>query len=161
MSIESVSRSIINNIRKVIFHYLWNGCNDSCQFHLYRWDMLSRPKRNGGWGFLNLYHFNLALNVVTLWRLLNQQSIWHQVIFDKYLHNNTLFYWLRQPTHNLHVVSRIWASLVRSLHALNHWISWNPWAGKHISIGIDKILGMGEASILSLELVEVLNLKQI
>jgi hypothetical protein len=112
-------------------------------------------------GFLNLYHFNLALNAVTLWRLLNQQSIWHQVIFDKYLHNNTLFYWLRQPAHNLHAVSRIWASLVRSLHVLNHWISWNPGTGQLIAIGRDKILGMGDASLLSSELVEALNLKQI
>jgi len=159
MSMESVPRSIINKIHKVIFHYLWNGRNDSCQFHLCKWELLSRPKINGGWGFLNLYHFNLALNVVTLWRLLTQQSIWHQVMFDKYLHNTTLFNWLRQPTHNLLAVSRMWASLVCSLPIINHWISWNLGAGHHISIGRDKILGMGDVSLLSLELVEILNSK--
>jgi hypothetical protein len=59
MSMESVPRSIINKIRKVIFHYLWNGCNDSCQFHLCRWEMLSRPKRNGGWGSLT--------SIISIW----------------------------------------------------------------------------------------------
>jgi hypothetical protein len=55
MSMESLPRTILNKIRKVMFHYLWNERSDSCHFHLCRWEILSRPKRNGGWGLRNLF----------------------------------------------------------------------------------------------------------
>jgi hypothetical protein len=93
MSMEALPHSVINKIRKVMFHFLWNGHSDT----QHRWEVLSRPKKNGGWGFRNLFHFNMALNAITLWQVLTQESIWHQVIRDKYLHNSTLINWLRFP----------------------------------------------------------------
>jgi hypothetical protein len=51
MSMEAIPRSVINKIRKLMFHFLWNGQSDTQQYHLCRWETLSRPKKNGGWGF--------------------------------------------------------------------------------------------------------------
>jgi len=51
MSMEAIPRSVINKIRKLMFHFLWNGHLDTQQYHLCRWETLSRPKKNGGWGF--------------------------------------------------------------------------------------------------------------
>jgi hypothetical protein len=161
MSMESLPRTVINKIRKVMFHFLWNGRSDSQQYHLCRWEILSRPKRNGGWGFRNLFHFNLALNANTFWRVLTQESIWHQVVMDKYLHNSTLIIWIRKPSHTLTSVSRVWSSLIRTLPVINHWLSWRPGAGHLITIGRDRILGIGDKYFLSEELITLLNRKQV
>jgi hypothetical protein len=161
MSLESLPRSILNKIRKLIFHYLWNGRLDSYQYHLCRWDLLARPKKNGGLGFRNLYHFNLALNAATLWRLLTHQSVWHQIVMDKYLKTSSLVNWLRQPQHNRRAVSRLWSSLLRSLSVILRWLCWRPGDGRLIAIGRDVILGMGDRARLSLELVQTLSDNQI
>jgi hypothetical protein len=48
MSMELIPRSILNKIRKMMFDFLWSGSKSNHQFHLCRWDMLSRPKKCGG-----------------------------------------------------------------------------------------------------------------
>jgi hypothetical protein len=70
ISMEALPRSILSMIRKVMFHFLWNGHSESQHYHLCRWEALSRPKKLGGWGFRNILFFNKALNTNTLWRLL-------------------------------------------------------------------------------------------
>jgi hypothetical protein len=90
MSMEVLPRIVLNRIRKLMFQFLWSGHSVAQHYHLCRWEVLSRPKKLGGWGFCNLTIFNQALNAITLWRVLTQPSIWQQVIRDKYLHNATL-----------------------------------------------------------------------
>jgi hypothetical protein len=120
MSMEALPRSILTKLRKMMFHFLWKGHSNSQQYHLYRWEVLSRPKKHVGWGIRNLTQFNLALNIVTLWRALTQESIWHQVIRDKYLLNSTLINWFRMPCHKYNSDSRIWLSLTHMLPIINH-----------------------------------------
>jgi hypothetical protein len=148
MSMEALPRSVIKKIRKLIFKFLWNGHSESQHYHLCSWETLSRPKKNGGWGFRNLYHFNTALITNTLWRVLNHESLWHQVIMDKYLQNATLTNWLRKHSHFFKAASRIWSSLVRTTPIILHWLSWRPGAGHLITIGRDRILNIGDNSFL-------------
>jgi hypothetical protein len=82
MSLEAIPRSVLGKIRKMMAHFLWHGNTDKKSFHLCRWDSLTGPKKNGGWGFRLLPHFNLALNASNLWRVLWQEGIWHNVIMD-------------------------------------------------------------------------------
>lgn len=108
----------------------------------------------------SLYYFNTALNTNTPWRVLNQDSIWHRVVLDKYLQNTTLVNWLRKPTHFISSTSRVWSSLVRTIPIILHWLSWRPGAGHLIMIGRDRILGLGERSILlndTINLVKIRN----
>jgi hypothetical protein len=58
MSLETIPRSVLNKIQKIMFNFLWNGNNETQHFHLCRWESLSKPKKCGGWGFHNLFHFN-------------------------------------------------------------------------------------------------------
>jgi hypothetical protein len=161
MSLEALPRSVLNKIRSMMFHFLWNGQSDNHRFHLCSWEVLSRPKKNGGWGFRNLTHFNLALNAITLWRVLTQDSIWQQVLRDKYLHKATLVNWIRRPFLISNSASKIWSSLIRALPSINHWLSWCPGTGHLINIGHDRILGIGDSSFLTEELLTRLKQKQI
>jgi hypothetical protein len=107
MSMENMPRSILNKIRKSMFQFLWTGHQETQQYHLCRWEVLSIPKKLGGWGFLNLPLFNLALNASTLWRVLAQPSIWQQVIKEKYLYNSSTIEWIRHYSHQHTLASKI------------------------------------------------------
>jgi hypothetical protein len=161
MSLEALPRTILNRIRKLMFHFLWNGHSEAQKYHLCRWEILSRPKKNGGWGFHNLPLFNLALNAITLWRVLTQSSLWQKVIKGKYLHNVTLLNWIRQPTHHNNAASRMWNSLCRTFPVIIQWLCWCPGTGHLISIGRDRILGLGDRAFLSEELITLLNGKKV
>jgi hypothetical protein len=63
MSMETIPRSVLNKIQKLMFNFLWSGHKETQHYHLCRWDLLSRPKKCGGWGFHNLFHFNTSLTI--------------------------------------------------------------------------------------------------
>jgi hypothetical protein len=161
MSLETLPRSIINKIQKLIFKFLWSDHSESQHYHLCSWETLSRPKKNGGWGLRNLYLFNNALITNSLWRFLNHDSLWHQVIKGKYLKNATLTNWLRNHTHFIKAASRIWSSLVHTTPIILHWLSWHPGAGHQITIGRDRILNIGDKSILHPKTISLINQKNI
>jgi hypothetical protein len=52
-------------------------------------------------------------------------------------------------------------SLIKSVHVITHWLSWIPGSGHLISIGRDKILGLGDNSMLSPALITLLRQKKI
>jgi hypothetical protein len=161
MTMEALPHTVLNKLRTLMFQFLWKGQSDSHRFHLCSWEVLSRPKKNGGWGLRNLSHFNLALNAITLWRVLTQPSIWQQIIRDKYLKNVSLINWIRRPSHLSNSASKIWSCLTRALPSIIHWLSWCPGTGQQIIVGRDRILGIGDASFLSEDLLYRLNQKHI
>jgi hypothetical protein len=59
------------------------------------------------------------------------------------------------------VASRIWSSLICTIHFITHWLAWRPGSGHNIDIGRDHILGIKENSILSPETLSVLKQKNI
>jgi hypothetical protein len=137
-----------------MFNFLWKGNSDSNHYHLCRWDVLSRPKSCGGWGFRNLSHFNSALNANTLWRVLTRDGIWHKIIKDKYLQHSTIVNWLRSTSFKQNYASRIWNNLLKYVHLITHWLSWLSGSGHLISLGRDHILGLGDRSLLSRDLID-------
>jgi hypothetical protein len=161
MSLEALAKIVLNKIRKLMFHFLWSSHSDTQHLHLCRWEVLSRPKNLKGWGFRNLNIFNLVLNASTLWRVLNQTSLWQKVVNNKYLKNTTLINWLRQPSHHCTSPLKIWSSLIRALPIILHWLRWCPGASSLIVVVRDKILGMGEISLLSVKLLTALKEKNI
>ena len=161
MSLELIACTVINKIRKIMFNFLWNGNSETNHYHLCRWDILSRPKSYGGWGFRNLSLFNSSLNANTLWHVLNRDGIWHKIIKNKYLHNSTIINWFCSATFKHNSASRICNNLLKSVHLITHWLSWLPGSGHLISISKDHILGMGDRAILSEELIDHLHIKKI
>jgi hypothetical protein len=123
MSLETLPRLILNKLRILMFHFLWTGHQEAHQYHLCKWEILSRPKKQGGWGLHKLPLFNLALITTNLWRVLTHHSIWQQVIFDKYLHNSSIIDWIRHHSHKQVSASKFWTSLRRTLPIINHWAS--------------------------------------
>jgi hypothetical protein len=70
MSLEAIPFIVLNKLRKIMFNFLWKGNNESHHYHLWKWEFLTIPKKYGGWGFQNIFHFNKCFVVNTLWRVL-------------------------------------------------------------------------------------------
>jgi len=101
---------------------------------------------------MNLPLFNTALLANSFWRAVSIDSIWHRIIADKYLGSLPLARWIRKPTFQLRWSSPFWKILISSIPIILHWLVWNPGDGTDIRIGADKVLGMGDRSLLTPEL---------
>jgi hypothetical protein len=90
-----------------------------------------------------------------------EDGLWHRVLKEKYFPFVSIHRWLH--TVDIHKVrgSQIWTYLLKSIHLLLHWIVWSPKDGKSIVIGKDRILGLGDAALLSEELLAAINRKGI
>jgi ribonuclease HI len=152
MSLEKIPKKIVTILRRLIYNFLWNCSPGHSRFHLCNWEALSKPRRFGGWGLMDLSSFNTALLANSLWRAVTVDSIWHRVIVDKYLGAMPLVHWIRKPFFQQRNVSHFWKGMVTSLPVILHWLVWKPGAGTEIRIGVDNILGLGERSLLSDEL---------
>jgi hypothetical protein len=61
MSLVAIPFTVLNKLRKIVFKFLWKGNNESNHYHLCKWELLTTPKKFGGWGFRNI------LNLITPW----------------------------------------------------------------------------------------------
>jgi hypothetical protein len=156
MALAAVPVSVLSKIRKLIFDFLWEGGGKTQRIHLCSWETLAKPKHLGGWGLQNLFLFNHALAANSLWHVLFKEGIWKKVIKDKYLPFYSVATWLRSTSPLQPVASQIWKNLMRFLPIITRWISWKPGNGTSILIGLDKIMGIDNSSLLSLELRGVL-----
>jgi hypothetical protein len=147
MSLAVIPVSVLNQIRKMMFSFLWKGCSEKHHFHLCRWETLAKPKYYGGWGFQNIHLFNKALAASTLWCVLMKEGIWHRVIKDKYffvlLGSNLAQICIFCTTS----ASNTWKKLLKVVHIITHWLSWSPGSGHSVLIGRDNILGLGNSSV--------------
>jgi hypothetical protein len=156
MSLAIVPGSVLKILRNRMFNFLWKRNCDSHTMHLCSWERLSLPKSFGGWGIRNIFDFSKSLAANTLWRILMGEGIWHRVIIDKYLLQNSVTNWLRTQSFRKNGISRIWSGLTKVLYLILHGLSWIPGNGISIKIGKDRILGMGDRSFFSSNLLSVL-----
>jgi hypothetical protein len=161
LSLAAIPTSILHKLRSILYNFLWSGNREKKSYHLCRWELLARPKKRGGWGLHNIFSFGKALAASTLWRAISKPGIWHKVLKGKYFPHSTLSNWLRSTTFHYHSASRIWSSLMKSVHLITNWIGWKPGSGLEVSLGRDNILGLGPGSYLSTNLIEALKQKNI
>jgi hypothetical protein len=161
MALAHIPISVLHRIRKMMISFLWSGNKNKQSYHLSNWESITKPKLYGGWGLRNIFVFYRALATNTLWRALMKMGIWKRVIKDKYFPHGSVLSWLRSTTSVTSYGSQTWKNLLNTLPVILQWLAWNPGSGHSILVGKDAILGMGQDSILSQELVHSLNKKNI
>jgi len=161
MLLERIPAKIISMLRRLSFNFLWNDLVGKRRFHLCSWQSLSRPKREGGWGLKHLCIFNKALLACSFWRAISIDNLWHRIIKDKYFGDQPLSIWLQKSHLIQRWASPFWKGLVSSSQVILHWLRWSPGSGKDIILGRDKLLGLDELSILSLQLRSLLRSRNI
>jgi hypothetical protein len=151
MALAAIPAIVLTKLRKIIYNFLWSRCVVSSRQHLCNWQTLAKPKHKGGWELRNLHHFNQALAISTLLRVLTSSGIWHSIIIDKYIRHHSVNSWLiYEPAHTRATMetSYFWRNLIKSKHLISRWLCWLPRSGISIELGRDRILSLGDHSIL-------------
>jgi hypothetical protein len=73
-------------VKRNIFSFLWKGNHVKEKVTLVKWEKLSRPKKERGWGLKNIFHFSKALATKILWNVTVGSRLWKDVLVQKYLH---------------------------------------------------------------------------
>jgi len=90
MSFFEVPKGVLKNLDHFRSRFFWQGSSDKHKYRLAKWDILCRPKDQGGLGILNLQLQNKCLLTKWLVNLFNTNGIWQTILTNKYLGSKSL-----------------------------------------------------------------------
>jgi len=85
MSLAWIPRGIVNRIQNLCCRFLWKGKQTGRIYAWPRWDLLSIPKKWGGWGIKKLGDFSSTLAAKLGWQLATTNSLWTKIVVSKYI----------------------------------------------------------------------------
>lgn len=102
--------------------FLWQGTENKLRYHMAKWEMVSRPKDQGGLGIINTMIMNECLLVKWIWKIHQEpDQLWFKIIKAKYLDGCSFFASKSKGG------SQFW----QGLHKVKHLFKW----GALFSIG--------------------------
>jgi len=107
--------SVINRMNRLAANFLWGGHAYQNKIHLVKMASISKPKRAGGWGLLDMRTFGKALLCKSLYRGIFGDGPWSKIIKAKYLKGKSIEFWYRRRSIGIRSGSMIWQSL-RKVH---------------------------------------------
>jgi hypothetical protein len=90
MSFFEIPKGVIKNLEDYRSRFFWQGSSQKHRYRLVKWDILCRPKEQGGLGILDLQLQNKCLLPKWLVNLLNTDGIWQTLLQNKYLRSKSL-----------------------------------------------------------------------
>ena len=90
MSFFEVLKEILKRLDSVRSHFYWQGDETKRKYRLVKWGLLCQPKDWGGLGIENLAIKNICLQSKWLFKLLNEEGMWQQLLRNKYLGSQPL-----------------------------------------------------------------------
>jgi hypothetical protein len=107
--------------------------------HWLSWELLSKPKREGGLGFRDLYGFNVAMLARQAWRMLmNPNSLCARVLKARYFPTTSILEATVVPG-----ISYSWRSIMRGVDLLKEGLIWRIGNGVDVKIWSDPWLNRG------------------
>jgi hypothetical protein len=88
--------------------FFWQSDGHKIKYRLSKWNIICRPKEQGGLGIEVLDLKNKCLLSKWLFKLLNEDGVWQELLRNKYLHSKTLSQVSAQPFD-----SPFWKGLMR------------------------------------------------
>jgi len=89
MSIIKFPKWAITMINSQMSHFLWNNNEESHNYHLANWQLVSQKKELGGFGIPDMRSLNLSMLSSWIFRYgLNSDSIWTKIVDHKYNTSN-------------------------------------------------------------------------
>jgi hypothetical protein len=104
----------------LICRYWWSQHDKENKMHWLSWDLLTKPKSEGGLGFRDLYGFNMAMLARQAWRMLtNPNSLCARVLKARYFPDTTIL----KATATAGI-SYAWRSILKGIKLLNEGLIW-------------------------------------
>ena len=96
-------------------NFFWKGTKEDFRYHLASWEMLCRPKDQGGVGIINTTIMNECLLTKWIWKILKRPNeVWFKLLDAKYLKGKSFF------TSKVQDSSQFW----QGLHKVKHLFKW-------------------------------------
>jgi hypothetical protein len=130
MSFFEIWAGVLKKLNVIRSRFFWQRGSSKTRYRLARWHIVCQPKALGGLGVSNLAVKNISLLSKWLFKLLNEEGRWRQLLKNKYLEDKSLTQISRRPDD-----SHFWSGLmiikdqflrwghfqVRNGHATRFW----------------------------------------
>lgn len=95
--------------------FLWQGAEEKFRYHMAKWEMVARPKDQGGLGIINTKLMNECLIVKWIWKIMQEpDDLWFRILKAKYMDDRGFFYSDSKGS------SQFW----QGLHKVKHLFKW-------------------------------------
>lgn len=133
MGCFDLTKSICDQISKLVCRYWWNQQEGKHKIHWLSKDILQKTKKDGGLGFRDIHAFNLAMLAKQCWRIWDRpSSLCARILKAKYFPNTSILE--AKPRHGM---SYSWRSILRGLEILKLGMIWRVGDGRNLNIWSD------------------------
>ena len=92
LSFFEIRKEVLKKLNFYRSRFFWQGDGHKKKYKLSKWDILCRPKEQGGLGIMDLEIQNKCLLSKWLFKLTNEDDIWQQILRNKYLRKNLVIH---------------------------------------------------------------------
>ena len=129
MSYFKLPMGLCDEIEALIRKFYWGQKGEQRKVHWKRWDVLCKPKAEGGMGFKELAKFNDAMLARQVWRLVkDQNSLFYRVFKAKYFPRGSIF------EASAATGSFAWQSILKARKVVSLGMRWRLGDGRSIKI---------------------------
>ena len=145
MSCFKLPRGLCDEIEALIRKFFLGQKGEQRKIHWKKWEVLCKPKSEGGMGFKDLGKFNDTMLAKQVWRLLkDQNSLFFRVFKAIYFPRGSIF------EAQVAEGSYAWQSILKARRVISKGMRWRIGDGKSTSIyNDDWLLGRGSAKVVS------------
>jgi hypothetical protein len=133
MSCFDLTKELCDEMSTLICRYWWAQHDKENKMHWLSWELLTKPKSEGGLGFRDLFGFNMAMLARQAWRMLtNPDSLCARVLKARYFPDSSI---LEASASN--GISYTWRSILKGVKLLKEGLIWRVGDGSQINIWTD------------------------
>nr|XP_023882199.1 uncharacterized protein LOC111994541 [Quercus suber] len=134
MGVFLLPAKLCNDLNAMCSRFWWGQIGNERKIHWKSWDVLTKPKKEGGMGFRDLRNFNLAMLAKQGWRLMqDEDSLVYGCFKAKYFPRGCFLEASDVPNSSF-----VWKSLLAAQPLLKKGSCWRVGNGNSIRIMQDK-----------------------
>jgi len=136
MSFFELPKGVLEKIDCFRSRFFWQNDQHRRKYRLAKWELLCQPTIQGGLGIQNLDIENKCLLSKWLFKLLNEDGMWQELLRNKYIKDKTLGSCVKKP-----MDSHIWKSLMNVTDIFMDFGNFKVTDGTQTRFWIDTWLG--------------------
>jgi len=90
MSLYLLPKTTTDSLDKQRRTFFWQGGGQKKKYHLVKWDINNKSKKQGGLGIKNIRKMNISLLCKWWWKLEAENRLWQQIVRQKYLSSDNV-----------------------------------------------------------------------
>ena len=134
MGVFQLPVKLCNELNTMCVRFWWGQVGNERKIHWRNWDLLSKPKKEGGMGFRDIRSFNLAMLAKQGWRLMQETNLLLYGCFKAKYFPRCNFLEAGETPNS----SYVWRSIMAAQEILRRGSCWRVGDGSVIPVTQDK-----------------------